>query len=109
MKARKVQNRCCDLKLTVLTAFLHGGAHHPGQRQAHEDPGAGDEHFNNKCSKFYGLGKLEVQILCYQERSIMLEASKRTQDWFKENLQEVWDKEVWPPSSPDYSLLDDFL
>jgi hypothetical protein len=39
----------------------------------------------------------------------MLEASKRTQDWFKENLQEVWDKEVWPPSSPDCSLLDDFV
>jgi hypothetical protein len=26
----------------------------------------------------------------------MSEASKRTQDWLKENLQEVWDKEVWP-------------
>ncbi len=39
----------------------------------------------------------------------MLEASKRTQDLFKENLQEVWDKKVWPPSSPDYSLLDDFV
>jgi len=31
----------------------------------------------------------------------MLEASKRTQDWFTENLQEVWDKEIWPPSSSD--------
>ncbi len=39
----------------------------------------------------------------------MLEACKRTMDWFKENLQEVWDKEVWPPSSPDYSFLDDFV
>jgi hypothetical protein len=26
----------------------------------------------------------------------MSEASKRTQDWLKENLQEVWDKELWP-------------
>jgi hypothetical protein len=52
---------------------------------------------------------VEVQILCYKERSILLEASKRTQDWFKENLQEVWDMEGWPPSSPDYSLLDDFV
>jgi hypothetical protein len=51
----------------------------------------------------------KVQILCYKERSIMLEACKRTMDWFKENLQEVWDKEVWPPSSPDYSFLDDFV
>jgi hypothetical protein len=38
-----------------------------------------------------------------------LEASKRTQDWLKENLQEAWDKEVWSPSSPDYSLLDNFV
>jgi hypothetical protein len=29
------------------------------------------------------------------------EASKRMQSWLKENLQEVCDKEVWPPSSPD--------
>jgi hypothetical protein len=37
------------------------------------------------------------------------ETSKRTLVWLKENLQEVWDKEVWPPSSPDYSLLDYFV
>jgi hypothetical protein len=34
------------------------------------------------------------------------EARKKMQSWLKENLPEVWDKEVWPPSSPDYSLLD---
>ncbi len=39
----------------------------------------------------------------------MSEASKRTQDWIKENFQEMWDKEVWPLSSPDYSLLDFFV
>ena len=33
------------------------------------------------------------------------EASKRMQNW----LQEVWDKEVWPPSPPDYSILDYFV
>jgi hypothetical protein len=27
--------------------------------------------------------------LCYAERSLMLEASKRKQGWIKENLQEV--------------------
>jgi hypothetical protein len=75
--------------LTILAALQSGGAHHQGPGQAHENPGAGDEHFYNKCSKIYGLGRIEVQILCYKERSIMLEASKRTQDWFKENLQEV--------------------
>ena len=37
------------------------------------------------------------------------ETSKRTQVWLKENLQEVWDKEVWPPSSPDFILLDYFV
>jgi hypothetical protein len=37
------------------------------------------------------------------------EANKRMQNWLKENLQVVWDKEVWPPSPPDYSLLDYFV
>ncbi len=36
----------------------------------------------------------------------MSEAIKMKKYWIKENLQEVWDKEVWPLSSPDYSLLD---
>jgi hypothetical protein len=39
----------------------------------------------------------------------MLEASKKTQDWFNENLLEVWDKEVLPPSSPDCAHLDYFV
>jgi hypothetical protein len=39
----------------------------------------------------------------------MSEASKRMQDSLKENLQEMWEKEVWPLSSPDYFLLDYFV
>jgi hypothetical protein len=39
----------------------------------------------------------------------MLEASKRTQDWLKENLQEVWENEVLPPSSSDCKHLDYFV
>jgi hypothetical protein len=31
------------------------------------------------------------------------------EEWFKQNLPEVWEKEVWPPSSPNYSLLDFFV
>jgi hypothetical protein len=31
------------------------------------------------------------------------------QEWLKENLLEVWEMEVWPPSSPNYSLLDYFV
>ncbi len=34
---------------------------------------------------------------------------KRMQNWLKENLQVVWDKEVWPPRSRNYSLLDYFV
>jgi hypothetical protein len=40
---------------------------------------------------------------------IVLVAVQPAEDWFKENLKEVWDKEDWPLSSPDYSLLDDFV
>ncbi len=39
----------------------------------------------------------------------MWEANKRTQDWHKENLPEVWDKEVWPSNSPGCKYLDDFV
>jgi hypothetical protein len=39
----------------------------------------------------------------------MSEASKRTQDWLEENLSEVWDKEVWSPSSSDCNYLDYFV
>ncbi len=31
------------------------------------------------------------------------------QEWLKVNLPEVWEREVWPPSSPNYSLLDYFV
>jgi hypothetical protein len=39
----------------------------------------------------------------------MLEASKMTQKGLKENLPEVWDKEVLPPSSPECNHLDYFV
>jgi hypothetical protein len=29
-------------------------------------------------------------------------------DWFKKNLMNVWEKEIWPPSSPARSPLDYF-
>ncbi len=54
-------------------------------------------------------GGLEVQILWYEKRSVLPEAGKRMQEWLKENLPEVWEMEVWPPSSPNYSLYDYFV
>ena len=35
--------------------------------------------------------------------------SKKTQDWCRDNLPYFWEKEVWPPSSPDCSPLDYFV
>ncbi len=33
----------------------------------------------------------------------MSEASKMTLEWLKESLSDMWEKEIWPPSSPlDY-------
>ena len=61
MEARKVHKRRSYRILTFLAAFQPGGAHHQGPRQAHEDPGAGDEHLYNKYSKNYGVGGLQVQ------------------------------------------------
>jgi hypothetical protein len=31
------------------------------------------------------------------------------EEWLKQNLPEVWEKEVWPPSSLNNSLLDFFV
>ena len=39
----------------------------------------------------------------------MSEEGKRLQELLKENLPEVWEKEVWPPCSPNYSLFDYFV
>lgn len=35
--------------------------------------------------------------------------SKKTQTWCRENLPFFWEKEVWPPSSPDCNPLDYFV
>jgi hypothetical protein len=39
----------------------------------------------------------------------MPEASITTLDWLKESLSDVWDKEIWPPSSSDCRPLDYFV
>jgi hypothetical protein len=39
----------------------------------------------------------------------MPEASKTTLDWLKESFLDVWDKEIWPPSSPVCKPLDYFM
>jgi hypothetical protein len=61
METRKVHKRRSYRILTFLAAFQPGGAHHQGPQQAHEDPGAADEHFYNKYSKNYGVGGLQLQ------------------------------------------------
>ncbi len=87
--------------LTILAVLQPGGAHRQGPLQAHENPGAGDEHLNNKCSKNYGVGGLEVQTKVMRRCQFMSDEGKRMQEWLQENLPEVWEKDVWPPSSPN--------
>jgi hypothetical protein len=101
MKTRKVHKRRRYHILTILAAFHPGGAHHQGPRQAHEHPGAGDEYFYNKCIKNYGVVGLQVQTYVTRRCQFMSEEGKRMQEWLQENLPEVWEKEVWPPSSPN--------
>jgi hypothetical protein len=53
---------------------------------------------------------LEIQIFCYEERSSYVRAlTGKAEDWLKKNPLEVSESKVWPPSSPDYSLLDYFV
>jgi hypothetical protein len=55
------------------------------------------------------LEDLRYKFLLYEKRSILPDAYKRMQEWLKENLPEGWEMEVWPPRSPNYSLLNYFV
>jgi hypothetical protein len=42
----------------------------------------------------------------FQQDSAPAHNNKRTQDWLKESLTEVFEKKIWPPSSTDcYSFV----
>jgi hypothetical protein len=45
----------------------------------------------------------------FQQDKAPAHYSKRTQEWLKANLLEVWEKEFWPPSSPDCNPLKYFV
>jgi hypothetical protein len=45
----------------------------------------------------------------FQQDGAPAHNSKRTQEWLKANLPEVWEKEIWPPSLPDCNPLDYFV
>ncbi len=76
-----------------------GGAHHQGPRQDHEVPGAGYEHLRNSCEK-YGVGGLELQILCYVERSIHVGDKQEDADQAQGEPFGGVGEGVWPPISP---------
>jgi hypothetical protein len=42
----------------------------------------------------------------FQQDSTPTQNNKRSQDWLKEGLTEVCEKEIWSPSSPDCDSLD---
>jgi hypothetical protein len=45
----------------------------------------------------------------FQQDGAPAHNSKKTQNWLKKNLPEMWEKEVWPPSSPDCNPMDYFV
>ena len=51
------------------------------------------------------ISKLYHDFLASGEKD---EDFDRTQDWCRANLPHFWEKEVWPPSSPDVNPLDFF-
>ncbi len=86
-------------------------AHLQGQQQVDEVPDGGDGHFQNNCGKMLskdGPDLAENRHFIFQQGGAPAHNSKRAQDWLQKNLTEVWVKEIWPPSSPDWSPLDNF-
>jgi hypothetical protein len=45
----------------------------------------------------------------WQLDAVPANMSQKTQDWCSENLPFFWEKEVWPPSSPDCNSMDYFV
>ena len=45
----------------------------------------------------------------FQQDGAPAHTSNVTQAWLRENLPEFWEKEVWPPCSPDCNPLDYFV
>jgi transposase len=45
----------------------------------------------------------------FQQDGAPAHTSNVTQSWLRENLPEFWEKEVWPPCSPDCNPLDYFV
>jgi hypothetical protein len=79
------------------------------------DPGRSIRSLAQEMS-IYGTAvrKMVSEDLSYKSCAVgrgqfMSEVSKRTQARIKENLSEVWDKVVWPPSSPGCKNLDYFV
>jgi hypothetical protein len=42
----------------------------------------------------------------FQQDGAPCHTAKKTQAWLKENLRGFWDKDMWPPNSPDLNPLD---
>jgi hypothetical protein len=45
----------------------------------------------------------------WQPDAVPANMSQKTQDWCRENLPFFWEKEVWPPSSPDCNPMEYFV
>lgn len=46
------------------------------------------------------------QGYCFMQDGAPSHTSRITQAWCKENFSTFWDKETWPPSSPDLNPMD---
>ena len=49
----------------------------------------------------YPAGKYQ-----FQQDSAPAHGAKTTQAWMKNNFSAIWEKEIWPPSSPGLNPLD---
>jgi hypothetical protein len=109
MTTTKIHKRHSDCKGTVLAVDLEVLFARDLRRSLRS---LAQDHYQNNCEND-GVRGFEIQSLCYEKGrktgQFMSEASQMTLDWLKESLSDMWEKEIWPPSSPDCEPLDYFM
>jgi hypothetical protein len=43
---------------------------------------------------------------CFQQDGAPSQTANSVQQWYRQNFEDFWAKDCWPPSSPDLNVMD---